>query len=398
MARFCNLKIACSSFTGFLFLTLSILLFVILLGFQAAKPHTPCAGFWGPVTYLHRGNLTYAQENTFDAIVGGSASNGANPEIDISTLKDGGVVLFHDTSMKRMTGVNKDLRDLDTADALDTPILAEIDGYNYGSNNSISEMLPVVEAICNIDENIGINFDTKDVGAVKAGVLALKSSNCTDTSDNTIWSTPYPDVVKEARKELDAAGLKNLIGIYMPPGEYSFLGLKFFLQTRLLQSLLAPGSSILVLHKTVFDEDEELIQSWVDDGWCTGIYGIRPEEVSSYTADYYVVDEGPVFPNLLSSDYGGDGEPKITVYDDNSLSSYRWLIAAASLFLVASILLFYSAVKCSRDARNTENENEKDDLPSNEAQPDLKVQDETSIEAQPGLEVQDETSIEAQPY
>mmetsp|Transcript_26556 Transcript_26556/g.43565 ORF Transcript_26556/g.43565 Transcript_26556/m.43565 type:complete len:381 (+) Transcript_26556:88-1230(+) len=380
MASFYDrIKIACGTFTGFVFLALSIFLFVILLGSQSAKPHTPCAGLWGPVTYLHRGNLNYAQENTFDAIVGGAASNGANPEIDVSALKDGGVVLFHDTSMKRMTGVNnKDLKDLNTADALDTPILAEIDGYNYGSNNSIPEMLPVVEAICNVDENIGINFDTKDVGAVKAGVLALKSSNCIDTDDNTIWSTPYPGVVKEARKELDAAGLTNRIGIYMPSGEYSFLGLKFFLKTRLLQSLLASGSSILVLHKTVFDEEEELIQSWVDDGWCTGIYGIRPEEVSSYTADYYVVDEGPVFPNLLSSDYGGDGEPKVTVYDDNSLASYRGLIAAASLCLVASsIMLFYSAVKCKRATRNTENESEQDDM---KIQDDLQFR---AVEAQP---------------
>ena len=53
------------------------------------------------MTYLPRGNLNDAQENTFGAIVNGTVYSWDNPEIDVSTLTDGGVVvLFHDTNTK----------------------------------------------------------------------------------------------------------------------------------------------------------------------------------------------------------------------------------------------------------------------------------------------------------
>ena len=136
---------------GIIFLAISITLFVLLFAYQRAKPDTPCAGLWGPVTYLHRGNLSFAQENTFDAVVNGSARLGNNPEIDVSALDDGGVVLFHDSNMKRMTGVDKHIKDVTTDEALNTPIAAEINGFAYNSTNSIPELLPVVKAICNVD-------------------------------------------------------------------------------------------------------------------------------------------------------------------------------------------------------------------------------------------------------
>ena len=361
MPRRCNLKAACAIITGILFLVLSITLFVLLLAYQDAKPDTPCAGLWGPVTYLHRGNLTYAQENTYDAVVNGSVLlSGSNPEIDVSVLKDGAVVLFHDATTERMTGVeDTNLQDMNSAEALSDPIiLAEIDGHTYASRNYIPKLVPVIEAACNADEDIGINFDTKAEGAVTAGVAALVNSNCKDTSDNVIWSTPYPRVVTAIKEELDSVGLKNRIGMYMPTGVYYFLGLKFMLKTRILQSVFSSGSSILVLHKTTFDKEEAIIQEWRDDGWCTGIYGITPEEVASYTADYYVVDEGPVFPDLPFGGYGADGEPYETVYDDDSLASYRWLLAVASFLLAGSLGMFWLAYKCCRSSSSSLEEDE----------------------------------------
>lgn len=357
-----KVKTACASFFGIVLLALSILLFVVLFAFQDTPPATPCAGLWGPVTYLHRGNLSYAQENTFGALVNGSAAlSGANVELDVSILADDTVVLFHDETLECMTGItDKNIKDVANKEALPT-ILQEIDGHTYNSTNQIPEFRPVVEALCNFDSagnntltnrSIGINFDTKALGAIEESVAALKNSNCNNNlqlSDTTIWSTPLPSVVKKARDELDQNGFHDIrIGVYMPTGVYSVLGLKFMLKTRLLQAV-APGSSILVLHKTTFDGEEDLIQEWVNDGWCTGIYGITPEEKDNYTADYYVVDEGPIFPDLPFSGYGEDGDPHEVVYDDNSLASYRWLIAAAVLFLMASLALFsYAAALCSR--------------------------------------------------
>mmetsp|Transcript_17599 Transcript_17599/g.25797 ORF Transcript_17599/g.25797 Transcript_17599/m.25797 type:complete len:127 (+) Transcript_17599:91-471(+) len=125
-----NSKTCCTFFTGIIALATSISFFVILVGSQRTKPFTPCAGQWGPVIYLHRGNVTYAQENTFDAVVNGAVLNGANPEIDVRVLKDGESVLFHDQSMLRTAGKDKQINEVDIAEALSTSILEEIDGVS----------------------------------------------------------------------------------------------------------------------------------------------------------------------------------------------------------------------------------------------------------------------------
>ena len=65
-----------------------------------------------------------------------------------------------------------------------------------------------------------------------------------------------------------------------------------------------------MFHKTVHDVDSELIQSWADDGWCTGIWGIAPEDIASYNVDLYVVDEAPIFPDLPFGGLIKDGPPE----------------------------------------------------------------------------------------
>ncbi len=344
-----SLLCASGVFFGAIFLGLGSFIFSMLLSFQRVKPHTPCAGQWGPVTYIHRGNLTFAQENTFDAIVKGSANRGNNPEIDVTSLKDGGAVLFHDENMLRLTGVDKEIKDIDTAEALSTPILQEIDGFVYNSTNSIPELVPVIEAMCDANENIGINFDTKTVEAAAAGVSTLKDSGCTETRDNVIFSCGYPEVARALRIELDNAELDNRLGIYMPSGHFLFVGLKFFLKTRLLQGFIAPGSSIITLHKTVHDAEEAIIQSFVDDGWCIGIWGITLDEVSQYKADKYVVDVEPEFT-----------KNKEVTYDDDSLLYYYLGLVVAAVCLIASVALFYSSFRCMR--REREDQHEHDDL------------------------------------
>eukprot|EP01083_Nonionella_stella_P041881 113349_1 len=353
-----NSKSYCTLFTGIIALATSISFFVILVGSQRTKPFTPCAGQWGPVIYLHRGNVTYAQENTSDAVVNGAVLNGANPEIDVRVLKDGESVLFHDQSMLRTTGKDKQISEVDIAEALSTSILEEIDGHNYTFTNSIPKLETVVEAICNADKNIGIDLDTKTRVAAKAGVKAIKNSACTDTKDNVIWSTPYPGVVTTLRKELESNGMDNRISMFMPSGYYSVFGLKFFMKTRIIQRFFS-GTSIVSFHKTVHDAESELIQSWVDDGWCTGIWGIGPEEVAAYKADYYVVNETPIFPDLPFGGQGNDGPPKETVYEDDSLLFYNLFVALALILLLGSIGLFYSGFRCHvRRKKEVEDEDE----------------------------------------
>jgi len=363
---FCKLsKIFCGVVSSIICLVLGIGLFSLLFGYQGAKPSTPCADSFGTVTYLHRGNLSFAQENTFDAVVTGSAALGSNSEIDIRSTKEGDTVLFHDDSLKRMAGIEKDLKDASKEELLNVTLSSEIDGYNYNKTNFITELLPVVKAICE-ETDTGINFDVKNTGAVDAVVTSIKESECSDTDDH-ILTTAFPDIAKESRQKLDDAGLRNIrVGLYMPkPNErhYFSLGQKFMLKTRLLHSLLSgSGSSIIEFHKSTYDSEKEMIKGWQDDGWCVGIYGIRPEEVDNYPGlNIYIVDEGPVFPDMGAyGGYGADDPAKEIIYKnglDNSLKWYYGLIAIAAVLLVIECMSTYLIIRtCRSDSKKEEND------------------------------------------
>merc|ERR1719223_987722 len=113
------------------------------------------------------------------------------------------MVLFHDTSLKRMTGVDKDLKDASTEELLNLTISATIDGYNYNTTNSIAELQPVVKAICEETE-AAINFDVKTPEVVDDLVSIIKDSGCIDR-DGVIMTSGYPNIIKDARKKFDDA-------------------------------------------------------------------------------------------------------------------------------------------------------------------------------------------------
>jgi hypothetical protein len=332
-------KILASVVFGTVFLACGITLLTLLLTFQGAKPIQPCSGQWGPVIYYHRGNLTYAQENTFNAVVNGTAFNGKNPEVDVMALNDGGVVLFHDSDMKRLTGKDVKTKDQSTEEVLSTPILDVIDGYQYPSKNFIPELEPVVDAVCNADGNIGIEFDMKSKEAVRQSVSIVKNSTCSERTENIVWASAYPGTVTELKNELKDNGMDHRINLYLVSGKYSFLGLKFFLKTRLLHASFSSGASILAVHKTVYDAEKDLIQEWADDGWCTEIFGITEDEIPNYDVDIYVLDDTK--PDGIEFD-------SVTTYEDNSLGSYHGLIAAGSVFLVIGFALCVNACRIKR--------------------------------------------------
>ena len=336
----CKILLASVVF-GIVFLAGGITLLTLLSAFQGTKPKQQCAGRWGPVIYYHRGNLTYAQENTFHAVVNGTAFHGKNPEVDVMALNDGGVVLFHDSDMKRLTGKDVKTKDQSTEEVLSTPILDVIDGYQYPSNNYIPELEPVVDAICNADGNIGIEFDMKSKEAVKKSVSIVKNSTCSDKTAKVVWASAYPEIVTELKNELEGTTMDHRIGMYLVSGKYPPLfGLKFFLKTRLLHGFFSSGASILSVHKTVYEAEKDLIQEWVDDGWCTEIWGITEDEIPNYDVDIYILDDA--IPDGLEFESG-------TTYEDNSLGPYYFLIATGSVFTVMGLVLCLNACRIRRN-------------------------------------------------
>ena len=102
--------------------------------------------------------------------------------------------------------------------------------------------------------------------------------------------------------------------------------------------MLSSGASILAVHKTVYDAEKDLIQEWVDDGWCTEIWGITEDEIPNYDVDVYVVDDMPD---------GLEGEG-VTTYEDNTLGSYHSFIVAGSVFTAIGLALCVNACRLKR--------------------------------------------------
>jgi len=299
---------------------------------------------WGPNVYLHRGNVTTAQENTYDALV---PKNGDNVEMYITRLKDGTAVLFHDNNLKRLTGYDKHITSVSNYSELMTeymPIKQNVDGHVYNSTAIVPKLETIVHGICNNNEKGGIVFDTKSISVVKSEVDALRSSNCSSNTEETVlWSCYLPFIIPLILKELKKYGMKNRISSLIPP----FFLQKFLIKTRLLQGI-APGASIIAFHKTVWDVeyDNDLIQDWVKDGWCLGIWGIFEEDVPKYKADYYVVDSYRFgfFTNFLPiGDKMGGDDVKLQedIYIDTHFVFYYFLILIAwsSLLLGVYLLL-----------------------------------------------------------
>eukprot|EP00931_Biecheleriopsis_adriatica_P079065 TRINITY_DN52484_c0_g1_i1.p1 TRINITY_DN52484_c0_g1~~TRINITY_DN52484_c0_g1_i1.p1 ORF type:complete len:357 (+),score=50.64 TRINITY_DN52484_c0_g1_i1:106-1176(+) len=303
-------------------------------------PAKECYGKFGPKIYLHRGNLTAAQENTLGSVVG-AAALGANPEIDIEQTSDGQAVLHHDLSLIRMTGVDKGVRETPWSEIQTLAVKSVIDGYDYGGTEAIPLLTDAVQGICAAMPTAGIDFDLKASFAVKPSVSVLKSSNCTtaqggSTESSSIFATGDPLIARNVVAELKAHGMDNYVSLFLHPGLYGQLGLYFFLKTGLFHQVA--GVSMISLHKTVWDKEADLIKSYEEAGWCTGIYGIRPNEVSQYpSASYFVVDEGPLFPDTPNGQYGGDFGTDIVEYDGSRMG-FNGLLAFGILCFPISFL------------------------------------------------------------
>ena len=71
------------------------------------------------INYAHRGASTYYPENTLRAFYAGLDMGADGIETDIQRTKDGVLVLFHDDSMERVTGLKKCIADFTYEELLD---------------------------------------------------------------------------------------------------------------------------------------------------------------------------------------------------------------------------------------------------------------------------------------
>jgi len=107
----------------------------------------------------HRGNVMYAPENTISAIRTASFNGADYAEIDIQQTLDGELVLLHDVSLRRTTGLNKKIWEvrLDEVKTLDAGV--------WFDDKFINERVPTLsEAISESKGKIKLNIEIKSNG------------------------------------------------------------------------------------------------------------------------------------------------------------------------------------------------------------------------------------------
>ena len=105
--------------------------------------------------------MTKYQENTLAAVKASIDSPYCNgTEFDVFLTKDNKVVLFHDESLKRVTGVDRSIYDMTWDDLKTIPILDEIEVDGGLRKYDKQESIPLLEDV--LEELVGEIDDEKD--------------------------------------------------------------------------------------------------------------------------------------------------------------------------------------------------------------------------------------------
>lgn len=104
------------------------------------------------INYAHRGASSYAPENTMAAFRLGLEMQANGIETDVQRTKDGVLVLFHDDTIKRMTGEEGRIQDYTYEELL------QFDVCNYGQKEKIARFQDFLEAFSGLDIQFAIEF------------------------------------------------------------------------------------------------------------------------------------------------------------------------------------------------------------------------------------------------
>ncbi len=108
----------------------------------------------------HRGASIKYPENTMAAFKGAVELNADWIELDVQQTKDNKIVVSHDSNLKRVTGVNKDISDMTYDD------IKDLDAGSFFSDKYKDERIPLLEDVIKfaIDNHIRLNIELKPTG------------------------------------------------------------------------------------------------------------------------------------------------------------------------------------------------------------------------------------------
>ena len=115
--------------------------------------------------FVHRGGDEVETENTLEAFEYSSNLGFIFIETDVQSTKDGHVVIFHDSTLKRMAGINKQIKDL---------MLEEVKGIELINGGRI----PLLSEALDSFPDLRFNIDIKTEDALENTIKIIKEMKC----------------------------------------------------------------------------------------------------------------------------------------------------------------------------------------------------------------------------
>lgn len=120
------------------------------------KANFRLALFQNPTVMAHRGLSTDAPENTLYAFSDAISVGADFIELDVQQTRDGVLVVMHDSNLKRTTGVNKDIWDMDYAD------IQNLDAGSWFDPAYANARIPTLEETLQfVDKRAKLNIEIK---------------------------------------------------------------------------------------------------------------------------------------------------------------------------------------------------------------------------------------------
>ena len=178
-----------------------------------------------PRVWAHRGCCTLYPENTLESFKAAARLKGITGiELDIQFSRDKKIVVFHDENARRVTGIDKDIKDC-TLDELKSFKITSNDG-RYAQIPTLTEVLELLKPYC---ENNGllINIELKTSKVRYEGIEddAYKLVKSYGMEKYIVWSSFLADSVscikkidKDAKTGVLAGSLEDCIAMAQKTG------------------------------------------------------------------------------------------------------------------------------------------------------------------------------------
>ncbi|MBQ8131600.1 MAG: glycerophosphoryl diester phosphodiesterase membrane domain-containing protein [Bacilli bacterium] len=111
----------------------------------------------------HRGASVAYPENTMSAFIGAKKQGADWIELDVQQTKDQVIIVSHDTNLKRVTGINKDVIDLTYEE------IEKLDAGSFKDTKFKGEKIPTLEEVIDFakENNMRLNIELKPTGKEK---------------------------------------------------------------------------------------------------------------------------------------------------------------------------------------------------------------------------------------